>query len=216
MRRVRRLATVSHALACATVFATLTACKFEPAPFSATGPRDALDDTTSPPGDGNGTDGAATDAPPTPIDASIDALVVTLACPTSYTLTNAAEPGSKYRLVTASDDWAGAELDCANDGGGAFAPTHMVVLDDEAERDWVYDQGTTDKWVGATDVNVEGTYEAITDQPTPYFGTPQSNNQSKDCMFINQTATVMEACSAGFQYICECDGRAADPTNFGG
>lgn len=189
------------------------ACKFEPGPFvrrdaSGPSPDDAID-TQSPP-----TDGPPSDTPGS-VDAPIDALVAT-PCPATYTLTNAAEPGSKYRLVTASDDWAAAELDCANDGGGTFLPTHLIVLDDQAERDWVYDQGTTDKWVGATDVNVEGTYEAITDQPSPYFGTPQSNSQSKDCMFINQTATVMESCGATFQYICECDGRAADPTNFGG
>jgi hypothetical protein len=155
---------------------------------------------------------AATDAP---LDAPLDAPVVTKLCPPSYTLTNAAEPGSRYRLVTASDDWVAAEADCEDDGGTVtLKPTHLVVLDDAAERAWVYVQGTTDKWIGASDIKNEGTLRAVTNQPAPYFGTAQSQEQAKDCMFTNQNDTVMESWSAGFQYICECDGFAEDPGNF--
>lgn len=186
--------------------ALLANCRFEP---GAIGARDdaALDDSGR---DATETDAMALDASP---DAMPDAAVAK-PCPSSYTLTDAARPNSKYRLITASTDWAQAETACEADGGGAFLPTHLVVLDDADERTWVYQQGTTDKWIGVTDLNNEGTLLAVTDQPNPHFGNAGANQQSKDCMFVNQNETVLEDCSAGFQYICECDGRAADPARY--
>lgn len=147
-------------------------------------------------------------------DAAVDALVART-CPPTYMLTNVDEPGSKYRLVTASDDWAAAEADCEDDGGTlTLQPAHLVVLDDSTERSWVYQQGTTDKWIGASDRLTEGALQAVTDQAAPHFGNAASQEVQKDCMFTTSSETVMELCTAGFQYICECDGLAADPTNF--
>ncbi len=155
------------------------------------------------------------DANDAAVDAAPDAAIITRTCPLTYTITAIADPESKYRLVTASDDWLAAETDCENDGDTvALLPTHLVVLDSAAESDWVFDEATTDKWVGVSDRNTEGTLQAVTDQPTPHFGNAEAQDNQKDCMFVNQNETLMESCNATFQYLCECDAFAADPANY--
>lgn len=199
--------TVAVVLAIATLGG---ACRFEPGAL-----RDRDDAGTSP---DDATDAPTGDVPidttanDSGTDAALDSSLIV--CPLSYTLIDNARPASRYRVVTASDDWPAAEADCEDDGGATFQAGHLVVLDNEAERQFVYQQGTTDKWIGASDVNTEGQLQAVTDQPSPYFGNAASQEQSKDCMFTNQNETTMESCNSGFQYICECDGRNANPSNF--
>ncbi len=181
------------------VVAAASACKFEP---GALGTREdaRLDSLTDSITDVSSIDAAA-DAPPAQ-------------CAASYDLTNAAEPASRYRLVTTQSAWLAAEMDCEDDGGGG--PAHLIVLDDAAERLWAYEQGNTDKWVGVTDLVAEGVPIAVTLQTLPYTGTAASNDQPKDCMFNNQNVTVMESCAnAAFPYLCECDGLAASPARYG-
>jgi hypothetical protein len=182
-------------------------CRFEPGALGAAddarrdGPVDGVRDELSP-----GTDtmmlDAMRDGPPA------------LQCPPSYTLMDAARPNSRYRHETASAMWLAAELACETDAGLSYAPTHLIVLDDSAERQWAFNQGTTDKWVGATDRKTEGTILAVTDQPAPFFGAANSNGDMKDCLYLDGGTTVMEVCTAGRPYLCECDGRAADPTRY--
>jgi hypothetical protein len=190
--------------------AVMPACRFEPGALG--GPDDARRDGMLD-GPGGADDGATGGDAMIAADAMPDGPPALL-CPPSYTLFDNARPLSRYRHVTASASWQVAEATCEADGGNAFLPAHLIVLDDEAERQWAFDQGTTDKWIGATDIKTEGTILAVTDQPSPFFGAAASNNMSKDCLYLDGSTTVMEVCSAGRPYLCECDGRAADPARY--
>jgi hypothetical protein len=185
------------------------ACKFEPGALRSAD--DARTDT--PVIDGPSTDGFIPDGSTPNPDAAVDG-PLSLQCPTTYTLVDSARPDSRYHLVTTEASWTAAEANCESHGGGAFLPTHLIVLDDATERLWAYNQGSSDKWVGASDRITEGTFRAVTDQPNPYFGNPGSNATDKDCVFTKQSATEMEVCTKDFPYLCECDGRAANPANF--
>jgi hypothetical protein len=183
----------------------LPGCRFEPgAPGGADDARrdGPVTDGMMAPDDGSSNDAPRADAPPS------------LLCPATYTLFDSARPNSRYRHVTASATWQTAEMTCEADGGNGLLPAHLIVLDDEAERQWAFDQGSTDKWIGATDIKTEGTILAVTDQPAPFFGAAASNNMSKDCLYLDSSGTLMEVCSAGRPYLCECDGREADPTRY--
>jgi hypothetical protein len=205
----RRLATLIAAL---TTASTLAACKFEPGPFVR---RDAGSDASD--SGGGGDSGMSDVMPDTPMtDASVDAMAdaVVLTCPTTYILTDVGHVGSKYKYVSATADWAAAEMDCEDDGGGTFLPAHLIVLDDDAERLFALTADNSDQWVGVSDVNAEGTLQAVTDQASPFFGAATGNMQSKDCLILNQNETTLEACTAMHSYMCECDRRAANPNNF--
>jgi hypothetical protein len=183
-------------------------CRFEPGTLGGAddarrdGPGDGMRDEMSPGADTAAVGDAGLDAPPS------------LLCPATYMLFDNARPDSRYRHVTASANWLAAEVTCEADGGSGFLPAHLIVLDDEAERQWAFDQGTTDKWIGATDIKTEGAILAVTDQPSPFFGAAASDDTTKDCLYLDGSGTVMEVCMAGRPFLCECDGRAADPTRY--
>lgn len=170
----------------------------------AAGPRDAASEVqTDAPRDG----ASAVDAsvpPDPPIDAA------PLACPASYTLSDPARPMSRYRLETASSSWVGAESACEADG-----PTsHLIVLDDDAERAWAFARNSSDQWAGISDRIIEDTWLPVTDQSFWFTGNASGNVPPKDCLVIKQTGTVADMCSAGHPYLCECDGYAVQPDQF--
>lgn len=149
---------------------------------------------------------ASPDAPPP--DRQPDA--GTAGCPASYTLHDPARPASYYRLETASTSWAGAEALCEADG-----PTsHLIVLDDDAERAWAFARNTSDQWAGISDRISEGTWLPVTDQSIWFAGTAAGNVPPKDCLLIKQTDTAADMCSTGHPYLCECDGYAVQPDQF--
>lgn len=152
-----------------------------------------------------GDSGPDAQLPDPPADAAVPA-----ACPASYTLHDPARPASYYRLETASTSWAGAEALCEADG-----PTsHLIVLDDEAERAWAYARNTSDQWAGISDRVSEGTWLPVTDQPIWFAGTAAGNVPPKDCLVIKQTDTAADMCSGGHPYLCECDGYTVQPDQF--
>jgi hypothetical protein len=131
-------------------------------------------------------------------------------CPASYTLHDPARPASYYRLESASTSWAGAEALCEADG-----PTsHLIVLDDDAERAWAFARNTSDQWAGISDRISEGTWLPVTDQSIWFAGTAAGNVPPRDCLVIKQADTAADMCSAGHPYLCECDGYTVQPDQF--
>lgn len=196
------------------VSAILASCTFTPNPGSShdgnPGGEPALIDA---PGSGSGSG-----MPDAAIDAPADAPAITvLPCPASYTLTDGNHPGSHYRQVTASANWQNAEADCANDEiPTATGPAHLIVLDDTNEATFIWNLMNSDQWVGSSDLKTEGAFLAVTDQQVVYTGMASGNDGGKDCLEVHNTGgvTTTDTCTNGHPYVCECDGRAADPTHF--
>jgi hypothetical protein len=167
---------------------------------------------------GSDADPPPSDAPPdAPPDARPDAGTTLLPCPTSYTLTDPAHPGSQYRLVTASTLWGSAEAACeADELGGVTAPAHLIVLDDAAEAQFAWNQNPSDQWAGHSDQVTENAWLPVTDQSTVFTGAASGNNNGRDCLMISNTnsETTAETCMNGHPYVCECDGRRANPSHF--
>ncbi len=136
-------------------------------------------------------------------------------CPSGYALVDLGHPGSFYKKVTASTTWQGAETDCENDASTTTAPTHLIVLDDQAEAVFAWTTNTSDQWVGATDLQAEGTWLPVTDQQSVFTGNATGNNSNKNCLEVTQSSgqTTAETCANGHPYLCECDGNAANPQN---
>ncbi len=153
-----------------------------------------------------------------PHDAPADSPSITLLpCPTGYTLTDAGHPGSLYRQVTASASWTSAETDCENDEvASVTGPAHLIVLDDAAEATYVWILMNSDQWVGSSDLKTEGNFLPVTDQPGVYTGPATGNDGGKDCLMVHNPGgqTNADTCTNGHPYVCECDGRAANPANF--
>lgn len=138
-----------------------------------------------------------------------------LQCPNGYTLTDSGHPGSFYKQVTASTTWSGAETDCEDDATAGTAPTHLIVLDDQAEAAFAWTTNTSDQWVGHSDLVSEGDWLPVTDQSGVFTGNATGNNTNKNCLEVTQSSgqTTAETCTNGHPYLCECDGLAADPAN---
>lgn len=166
----------------------------------------ALDAPTDARIEGTGDDGATPDAPvDSPPDGGGQAM-----CPASYNLHDPARPGSYYRMVTASAPWPMAEALCELDG----STSHLIVLDDQAERAWAYAQSSSDQWAGITDIVFEDTWLPVTDQASWYAGNATGNVPPKDCLVITQSDTAADMCGNGHPYLCECDGYGAVASQF--
>jgi hypothetical protein len=139
------------------------------------------------------------------------------ACVELYTTT---VPGltSHYRLSVTGLIWIDAERDCESDGG------HLVVIDDDAENDWVKsiaEQSVTNDastnelvWIGLEDHATEGQYRWVTDAPlgTPRWAAGEPNNRGKieDCGEMRGSGEWNDdRCNARPIFICECDGAVA-------
>lgn len=154
-----------------------------------------------------------------------DVLDAGLACPADYTLAFESRPVSRYKHVTALLDWRSAADACDSDRTGA---THLVVLDDEAERvEAIMAVGTTaDVWIGLTDQREEAVYLWVTEQPVavPLPGgppwaddRPDDTNHTQNCVRMNPGHLMRiddNSCANTFQFLCECDGWASDPRRY--
>ena len=185
------------------IIAVLAGCQFEAG--TARIAEDAATDTMT-------THDASTDGRP-PFDAETDAPQMVPDCPADYTLTLATSPFSKYRHVTASQTWLGAEQDCEDDGSGTM-PSHLLVPDDELELAFVFDEGTSAKWIGVTDRRTEGVLRAVNGASQFEAGIVSGNNPPKDCVLVIGSGSTMLTCEDGRPYICECDGHAANPNTY--
>jgi len=188
--------------------AVMVGCTFTPNPQSS--PRDG-----NPGGEPTKFDAAGSGSGSGMPDAAIDAPSVTvLPCPGSYFQ---GVNGSHYRQVTASTSWQNAETDCENDEDqGVTGPAHLIVLDDAGEATLIWTLMNSDQWVGHSDLKTEGTFLPVTDQQVVYTGLAMGNDGGKDCLMVHNTGglTTTDTCTNGHPYVCECDGRAANPANF--
>ena len=95
-----------------------------------------------------------------------------------------------------------------------------MVLDDAAEQlaaiGGIAGGGNLqDQWIGATDLGEESEIRYVTAQPVTLTLTPSAANDNKDCIRLKNTpSTEFRDCTEVNKYVCECDGRAADPNRF--
>ncbi|HEY8145111.1 MAG TPA: C-type lectin domain-containing protein [Kofleriaceae bacterium] len=159
---------------------------------------------------------AATDAAPggdgalSPDGAA--ALDAAFACPPGYEI--AGESGSAYRSG-ADLGWLAAEGACEADGPG----THLVVIDDATENATVDAISSASRtWIGYSDLIAANTWRWVTSVPGFDGGWDTGGGQpdgSGDCAVIDQNGGWRDqGCGDSRDYVCECDGRSADPDAF--
>jgi hypothetical protein len=154
-------------------------------------------------------------------DAAVDQLLGPQ-CPVAYAsiVALAASP-SRYRFVGGGGaTWLAAETDCANDAVSGELATHLIVLDDAAEKTAMIGGLTgglaiPDQWIGATDLAQEGEIAYVTVQTSTLSLAPTANADNKDCVRIKNTGVEeYRNCDETNKYVCECDGQPADPVRF--
>jgi len=155
-------------------------------------------------------DARAVDAPP--VDAPLlDGLV----CPVGYAAISGST--SKYRIDNNNETWDAAEADCESDG------QHLIVVSNETERAALVGLTAGSTWIGLSDRATEGTFRWVTDEDTggypPATGTPwaagepSADTVASDCTL--QSTTWNDApCTLNREYVCECDGYAANPAHY--
>jgi hypothetical protein len=197
---------------------TLAGCGFT-APG---GQQQPVDATTS---DGPGQDRPAPDgpAPDGPMaDAALDAPVGPQ-CPAGYAaIPTLLGSTSQYRFVSTQVAWIDAERDCEDDGDSSNLPTHLIVLDDTAERDAMIagplgvGGPINDQWIGLTDLEEEDeSFNWVTNQQATLALAPGGDAANRDCVRIkNNAAAEARDCTETNRYVCECDASPAVPGNF--
>jgi Lectin C-type domain len=147
-----------------------------------------------------------------PPDAAPDAAPDANLCPPSYAPISGGSARSLYRIGAATAMWDAAEADCEADG-----LAHLVVLDDDSERDAIRGALDGDLWTGVTDQVSEGTYFKVTTGLATYLpwldGEP-NNQGGEDCVELKGGGLNDDGCSHKDVYVCECDGLAANPVAY--
>ena len=143
---------------------------------------------------------------PPPDGAGLDAA---FACPPGYEV--AGESGSAYRSGQELG-WLGAETACEADGPGA----HLVVIDDDAENATVDALSSASRvWIGYSDRATANTWRWVTSETGIDDGWDEGNGEPSgtgDCAAMDEDGEWRDEICAGAQdYLCECDGRSADP-----
>lgn len=127
-------------------------------------------------------------------------------CPVGYAPIG--NSGSQYRYATAPLSWVVAEADCDSDLLSHAGPTHthLVVLDDAAERSGLI-QNHSNLWIGANDSETEGAIVWVTAQPAPYdLSGATANADNKDCVRMKNMGTdEFRDCAEPNPFVCECD-----------
>jgi hypothetical protein len=127
-----------------------------------------------------------------------------------------AASSSRYRVVTEPLAWAGAEADCADDGGGA----HLAVIGSEAERAGVDDLLNAGLWIGLSDRVTEDTFRWVTGAASPFTawgsGKPDDPDGTEDCVEQRRNMPNWDdlPCTDQLAYVCECDGQPPDPSTY--
>ncbi len=162
-------------------------------------------------------DGSQLDAPP---DMQIDAPAGAM-CPATYMpILALAASTSRYRFVASSAEWLDAENDCEDDAAIGELPTHLIVLDNTAEKVAMIGGlagggNLNDQYIGATDLQDEDEVLYVTSQSTTLALTPSMDADNKDCIRIKSNGNEeFRACNEPNKYVCECDGNSANPARF--
>ena len=142
-------------------------------------------------------------------------------CPAGYgSIVALSNTASRYRFVNTQVAWIDAERDCEDDGDMMQRPTHLIVLDDAAEKAAMITGllGTAainDQWIGLTDLDDEGDFEHVTNQSSTYTANPTANADNKDCVRIKDTgAEETRSCDETNRFVCECDAISAASSRF--
>lgn len=166
----------------------------------------AIDSTRTDAGgriDAGGVDASRPDAAGGGTDAGHDAGRV---CPSEYT-ENAF--GTCYRDVTSGERWQAAEEDCESDGA------HLVVVDDAAENAAV----PNGRWIGYSETVTEGTFLWVTGAGASTFAGPWGGGDPDRlddayCVERRSDGWHDDNCWEAKAYLCEHDGRPADPSTW--
>jgi len=126
-----------------------------------------------------------------------------LSCPSSYSMNVV---GTCYRIVTSPRlDWQDAERACEADGA------HLVVVNDAAEDALVPDL----HWIGYSETVTEGTFLWVTGAGASSYvvwgGTDPDRLADAYCVVQRPDDWHDDNCYETKPYVCEFDGRAADP-----
>lgn len=170
-------------------------------------------------GGGGGSDGSVPDTKDgVPlIDAHlVDAPIDALACAAGFGTIGT--QSSKYFISsTTTRTWSAAEADCE------ARNAHLVVIGSDAERIAIHNAQPDVSWIGMSDLVTTGTFLWLTDEDTggypPPTGTPpwafDPSQSSGHCVAIGVNGTWGNIdCTLSREYICECDGYAADPARY--
>lgn len=159
------------------------------------------------------------------VDVGRDAAISTdaNACPGTYAVTFAGI-ASRYKVVDDEVSWRTAQSDCGDDG----ATTHLIVLNNDAERQALAPHTISfERHIGYSDEVTEGTWIPVTDDPGPYADLvslsvpPWSNGEpsggtGSNCLAISNNLDLRDRSCDGdpAAYVCECDGFAPNLANF--
>lgn len=151
-------------------------------------------------------------------------LDMSASCPSSYDVT-LANSASKYRVVdTTTVLWPDAEADCEDDGTN----THLIVINNDGERQALAAHNSIDRHVGYSDSNTEGVWIPVTDDPNvyadlvslaapPWMAGEPNEGAGGSCLIITANLEFRDRVCTDpnpVGYICECDGYPANPANF--
>jgi hypothetical protein len=110
--------------------------------------------------------------------------------------------------------WDAAEAACEADDA------HLVIVDDANEAIFIDGLAptNTDHWIGMSDRITEGTYLVVTGGPAAFLpwetGSPLAGTGTNCVQFTAAREISVTVCSDPNQYLCEYDGRTADPTTY--
>ena len=119
---------------------------------------------------------------------------------------NVVDPGTGrcYMYFQAGANWTSAQANCVALGGGA----HLVTIMDSGENSFVRNLAGGDFWIGASDVDVEGTFVWVTGEAFAFDawngGEPNNSNGNEDCAHMRSNPTWNDSiCGSSQPYMCE-------------
>ena len=132
-----------------------------------------------------------------------------IVCPSTYV--EIATGCYRFELDNADElPWLEAEAACESEGA------HLAVVDDEDELA-LFTLTLTDvedAWVGASDRVTPDKYITVTGEPFFVQWGNAEPNGTGDCIEVERGDMGDTDCTVKNDYICEVDGRRADPTSY--
>jgi cysteine-rich repeat protein len=112
-----------------------------------------------------------------------------------------------YRSVATPTRWQAAEAECQSWGGSGDLG-HLAAIGDATEQGLVEKIDTGLQWIGANDLQTEGSFGWSSGDAWGYtlwaVGEPDDSDGSNDCVIINADGEWRDwDCSAQLGYVCE-------------